>query len=60
MLAEGVLDYMVVSCLVILNGSVLVQAGGLVVFGVSLWSCLVSQLDLCLCVLKTFIQLLIY
>ncbi len=34
MLAEDVLDYMVVSGLVILNGSVLVQAGGLVVFGV--------------------------
>jgi len=45
----------VVRSLVILNASSQVKAGGLVVFGVSLWSCSVSQLDLCLFVLKTFI-----
>ncbi len=37
----------------------ILKAGDLVVFGISLWSCLVLQLDLCQFVFKTIIWLLI-
>ncbi len=36
-------DYAVVRDLAIMNGTVYCKAGGLVVFGVSLWPCLVLQ-----------------
>ncbi len=45
----------VVRGLVILNVPSQVKAGSSVVFSVSLWSCSVSQLDLCLFVLNAYL-----